>query len=328
MSVSDNGQFVAFTSDADNLVSGDDNGTSDVFVRDLSAGTTELVSVDTGGDSDNGRSFGPVISADGSTIAFQSWASDLVSGDFNNRDEAFAFIRNSAPTADAGGPHTVDEGGNVQFDASATTDDEQSTSSLTYEWDLDGDGTFGESGETGIDPTFSAAGLDGPTSVTVELRVTDDSGLTATDTATIDVDNVAPTAGNDPATVAEDGSVSLDVLANDSDPASVNDPLTIASAISGSHGSVTVAADGKSLTYAPDPDFNGSDSFTYIVEDGDGGSDTSIMVYNDGTSGMVPVSLTHRRLMRPTADTTYRHRSVKLEFPTSSLLGSRCVRAR
>src|SRR5262249_7877738 len=63
---------------------------------------------------------------------------------------------------------------------------------LTYEWDLDGDGNYGETGaaaghgdETGASPTFSAAGLGlGP--VTVSLRVTDGGGLSATDTAVVD----------------------------------------------------------------------------------------------------------------------------------------------
>src|SRR4029079_8627765 len=76
---------------------------------------------------------------------------------------------------------------------------QQSTTSLDYKWDLDGDGIFGETGgaaqrgnELGINPSFSAAGLDGPSSVTVALRVTDNFGEADTDTATVNVTNVAP----------------------------------------------------------------------------------------------------------------------------------------
>jgi Tol biopolymer transport system component len=82
-SVSANGRFVAFSSYASDLVPGDGNGTWDVFVRDLVAGTTTRVSVDTtGGDSDD-ASGDASISADGRYVAFDSWASDLVPGDGN-----------------------------------------------------------------------------------------------------------------------------------------------------------------------------------------------------------------------------------------------------
>jgi uncharacterized delta-60 repeat protein len=104
------------------------------------------------------------------------------------------------PTAEAGGPYTVDEEASVQLDASGSTDPDQPAGTLGYAWDLDGDGVFGETGagaahgdEVGITPTFSAAGIDGPDLVTVTLRVTDDDGLTSTDTASISVNNVAPT---------------------------------------------------------------------------------------------------------------------------------------
>ena len=72
------------------------------------------------------------------------------------------------PTADAGGPYFVTEGGTVVLSGADSSDPNQSTASLTFQWDLDGDGMFGESGaaalrgdETGETPTFSAAGLDG-----------------------------------------------------------------------------------------------------------------------------------------------------------------------
>lgn len=76
--ISDNGQIVAFYSDASNLVADDNNGAADVFVRDRAAGNTELVSVNLSGTSGNGPSRFPSMSADGRWVAFQSAASDLV----------------------------------------------------------------------------------------------------------------------------------------------------------------------------------------------------------------------------------------------------------
>jgi Tol biopolymer transport system component len=71
---------VAFNSSATNLVPGDTNGQSDIFVRDRQGGTTELVSIDSGGAQGNSGSVYPSISADGRCVAFQSWATNLVLG--------------------------------------------------------------------------------------------------------------------------------------------------------------------------------------------------------------------------------------------------------
>lgn len=84
-SISSNGQFIAFESAASNLVAGDTNGVNDVFVRDMIAGSTTLASVSTNGfSSGNGVSRFPVMSADGSRVAFESDASDLTLDDTNS----------------------------------------------------------------------------------------------------------------------------------------------------------------------------------------------------------------------------------------------------
>lgn len=104
------------------------------------------------------------------------------------------YVPNQAPTADAGGPYTVVRGGTVQLDGSASSDPNQPASSLSYVWDLDGDGAFGETGagahrgdEVGARPNFSAAGLDLPATLTVALRVIDSGGLQDEDCAQIEV---------------------------------------------------------------------------------------------------------------------------------------------
>src|SRR5688572_23677582 len=78
--ISADGRFVAFVSQADNLVSGDRNVNADVFVRDRLLGTTERVSVNSAGEEADIGGEGPAISADGRFVAFQSQAQNLVPG--------------------------------------------------------------------------------------------------------------------------------------------------------------------------------------------------------------------------------------------------------
>jgi Tol biopolymer transport system component len=81
IAISADGRFVAFVSDATNLVPGDTNFSTDVFVRDRAKGVTERVSVGPGGVQANDVSFFPSLSADGRFVAFQSGATNLVPGD-------------------------------------------------------------------------------------------------------------------------------------------------------------------------------------------------------------------------------------------------------
>jgi Tol biopolymer transport system component len=97
-SISADGQIVAFTSFADNLVPGDANGVSDVFVHDRSSGVTERVSVDSSGAEANGASDGPAISANGRFVAFTSAADDLVAGDTNQTYDVFVHDRATGTT--------------------------------------------------------------------------------------------------------------------------------------------------------------------------------------------------------------------------------------
>ncbi|MBA2481145.1 MAG: PD40 domain-containing protein [Planctomycetes bacterium] len=83
------GRYVAFSSQADNLVAGDTNGHTDVFVRDLTLGRTVRASVATGGGQADGISFDPSISNDGRYVCFRSDATNLVIGDTNARVDVF-----------------------------------------------------------------------------------------------------------------------------------------------------------------------------------------------------------------------------------------------
>lgn len=90
-SISADGRFVTFASDASNLVSGDSGGKRDVFFHDLSANTTLRVSQTRSGASANGASDAPEVSGDGTVIVFDSMSSNLVAGDTNSARDVFAF---------------------------------------------------------------------------------------------------------------------------------------------------------------------------------------------------------------------------------------------
>jgi Tol biopolymer transport system component len=87
--VSTNGRYIAFASDADNLVPHDTNGCRDIFVRDLLLGTNLLVSVGTNGVAADAPSTDPAISGDGRYVAFTSGADNLIAGDNNKALDAF-----------------------------------------------------------------------------------------------------------------------------------------------------------------------------------------------------------------------------------------------
>ena len=87
--VSTNGRYVVFASDATDLVAGDTNNASDVFLRDLLAGTTTLISVATNGGFGNGSSTASFMTPDGRYVAFVSGASNLVPNDTNGIRDVF-----------------------------------------------------------------------------------------------------------------------------------------------------------------------------------------------------------------------------------------------
>jgi Tol biopolymer transport system component len=96
--ISADGSVIAFASAASNLVSGDNNARTDIFVRDVNLGTTTVVSITSSGQLGNGTSSGPSISADGQFVTFLANSNNLVSGDSNNREDVFRHDRLSGET--------------------------------------------------------------------------------------------------------------------------------------------------------------------------------------------------------------------------------------
>src|SRR5207249_4234013 len=96
--LSADGRFLAFDSAAADLVAGDTNGASDVFVHDRQTRTTERVSVASDGTEGNNASSYPAFSADGRFVAFDSDATDLVAGDTNGTTDVFVHDRQTGTT--------------------------------------------------------------------------------------------------------------------------------------------------------------------------------------------------------------------------------------
>src|SRR5690606_36027526 len=78
--ISADGNRIVFQSDASNLVPGDDNDESDIFVHDVEAGTTAIVSINSEGVQGTRSSETPTISGDGELIVFDSRSQNLVVG--------------------------------------------------------------------------------------------------------------------------------------------------------------------------------------------------------------------------------------------------------
>lgn len=149
-----------------------------------------------------------------------------------------------------------------------------------------GSATINADGTVSFTPTEAACGTPGGDVFTYTIR--DSFGATATATVRV----LAPTAANHPpiavddvATTPIDTSVSITVLANDSDPD--DDTLSVTAVGSPAHGVATQNADG-SVTYMPTAGFMGTDSFTYEIGDGKGGTASATVTVTVGAGGNRP----------------------------------------
>jgi uncharacterized delta-60 repeat protein len=235
-------------------------------------------------------------------VALQADGKIVVAGyafdaNFNGQ---FAVVRYTTdlavpPLANAGGPYTVVEGGTVQLDGSHSSDPTQPASTLTYQWDLNGNGIFGETGaaatrgdEIGVNPTFSAAGLDGPSTYTVTLKVTDNAGLSSTATATINIVDALPTVaiGGAPTSSPEGTKISLTSTVTDPSPADMAAGFSLAWSVT-KDGAAFAAGSGANFAFTPD------DNATYVVTlsatDKDGGVGSANQTINAFNVAPTPV---------------------------------------
>ena len=96
--VSGDGRFVVFTTRSPDIVPGDTNDVADIFVRDRVTDTTERVSVRSNGAQANGMTLWPSISDDGTVVAYDSEASNLVPHDTNGKFDVFVHFLDTGQT--------------------------------------------------------------------------------------------------------------------------------------------------------------------------------------------------------------------------------------
>ncbi|WP_159675646.1 Ig-like domain-containing protein, partial [Andreprevotia sp. IGB-42] len=190
----------------------------------------------------------------------------------------------------------------VGANQSATTPVDTPVSGKAVATDVDGDAlTFGK----GSNPAHGSVVVDasgnwtytpdakytGSDSFTV--TVNDGNGGTTALTVNIGVNavvppvNHAPTANDDSTTVLQDGSVTVAVRGNDTDP-DAGDTLTVSGVTQGANGSVVVDIATGNPIYTPNAGYTGSDQFTYTISDGHGGTATATV--NVTVNALPPVN--------------------------------------
>jgi hypothetical protein len=244
--------------------------------------------------------------ADGDSLSIDSFGSATNGSVTDNGDGTLTYTPNSGFTGDDSFTYTASDGNGGtdtatvhvtvtrQNDAPVTDNDSYTTNEDTQlsvvapgvlgnDTDADGDSltailvsgpsngslTFNALGSFTYDP---AANFNGSDSFTYKANDTIDDSDVATVTINVSSVNDVPVAANDSATTDQDVAVTIDVLANDTDLD--EDDLSTDSVTQGANGLVVINAD-DTVTYTPDRDFNGNDSFTYTVSDGNGGTGTA-----------------------------------------------------
>lgn len=188
------GRYVAFESFASNLIGDADlNGRTDVFVKDRATGNVRLGSISRAGSSGNNSSSLVTVSADGSRVAFESRANDLIERDTGTFRDAFVRVfgaPNAAPVVDAGADLRTAPGASVE--RTGTFADPDAGQSWTAQVDY-GDGTGLRPLALASNKSFSlsyAYGIGGP--YHVRVYVTDSAGAVGVGGFTVTIENTIP----------------------------------------------------------------------------------------------------------------------------------------
>jgi Tol biopolymer transport system component len=301
-SISADGRFVAFVSDADDLSADDDNTVTNVFVRDLQTGTTALVSRADGlaGAGANGSSDHPSISADGRFVAFDSTADNLSAEDNDAFTNVFVrdlqagttiLVSRADGPSGAGGDQDSDtpsisaDGRFVAFESNAddlSADDDNAQLNIFVRDTQTGtttlvsraDGPSGAGGDTGSYTYGFAISANGRF-VTFESSATNltlDDDKTFSDVFRRDVRGGPPHCADVTQAVLRDSATAVALTCADDD----GDPMTRSIVSAPSHGSPgPIDQAGGTVTYSPSPGYAGPDAFTFRASDASGDSDVA-----------------------------------------------------
>jgi uncharacterized repeat protein (TIGR01451 family) len=140
--ITPDGRYILFYSDATNLVTGDTNGQGDIFIRDIVASTTLRVNIDSMWMESNSRSYPTTITPDWRYALFQSYATNLVTGDTNGQGDVFVRDTVSNTTTRISVDGAWIEGNNISNPAWITPDGKYilfySSASNLVVWDTNG----------------------------------------------------------------------------------------------------------------------------------------------------------------------------------------------
>jgi Tol biopolymer transport system component len=140
--VSPDGRYVVFESLATNLISSDLNNSTDIFLRDRTAGKTVRVSVDSSEHEANSGSYSSVVSPDGQFVAFESFATNLIGSDTNGVSDVFLRDRTAGTTVRVSVSSGKDQGNGYSSDPSMSDDGQhiafESAASNFYSGDTNG----------------------------------------------------------------------------------------------------------------------------------------------------------------------------------------------
>jgi hypothetical protein len=178
-SISGDGRYVAFLSYASNLVSGDSNGASDIFVKDMASGVTTRVSTDKSAVQGNGYSYTPSMSEDGRSVAFESYASNLHPADMTYAGDVFRVTNPLAnhPTGIALANSSVQENSNSgTLVGTLSTTDPDAVDTFTYTLLDSAGGRFRIAGAQVLVDHGTLLDFEGAASHTIRVRTTDQAG--------------------------------------------------------------------------------------------------------------------------------------------------------
>jgi Tol biopolymer transport system component len=287
-SISSDGRYVAFESDATDLVAGDTNGFFDVFVHDRQTGTTTRVSVDSAGAEGIGASFDPSISSDGGYVAFESdvaFVADNANFDVYVHDrQTGATTLVSVDSFGAGGndnsadPSISSDGRYVAFESKAIDLVPLGSNGLihifVHDRDTDGDEQYDEAGSIStLQVSVDSAGAQGIGGDSSSCSISGDGRYVAFVSAATNL-------------VANDTNGSTDVFVHDLQTGKTTRVSVDSAGIEGDNNSnfPSISSDGRYVAFE-------SAATNLVADDTNGSADIFVHDLQTGTTTRVSVDL-------------------------------------